>query len=232
VPFADGSPDSRPAVATYFNQLYAHAERYWWRNDPRYSTDPADYPFSLLTQLTLRALQGRPAGRALDLGAGEGADSIRLARLGYDVTAVDASDVAGEKIRRFAEAAGVKVNVEVGDISWYEPDGEFNVTICNGVLHYIADNETVIRRVQDATCPGGINVVSTWSTFTPVPGCHNTVEVYCDSEDGTLARSYESWNMKLFYFDRAKPETAHSGMEAHSHSHIKMIAEKPGGPAL
>jgi SAM-dependent methyltransferase len=231
VPFPAGSPDTRPAVAAYFNKLYAGVDRYWWRADPRYSADPADYPFSLLTQLTLRQLLGRPPGRALDLGAGEGADSIRLARLGYDVTAVDVSDVAGKKIKRFAETAGVKLNVEVGDIGWYEPDGEFDVIICNGVLHYIADNETVIRRVQNATRPGGINVVSTWSTFTPVPDCHNSVAVYCDSEDGTLARCYKGWNVKLFYFERAKPETAHSGMDAHSHSHIKMIAEKPDGSA-
>jgi 2-polyprenyl-3-methyl-5-hydroxy-6-metoxy-1,4-benzoquinol methylase len=231
VPFPAGSPDTRPAVAAYFNKLYAGVDRYWLRADPRYSADPADYPFSLLTQLTLRQLQGRPPGRALDLGAGEGADSIRLARLGYDVTAVDVSDVAGNKITRFAETAGVKVNVEVGDIGCYEPDGEFDVIICNGVLHYIADNETVIRRVQNATRPGGINVVSTWSTFTPVPDCHNSVAVYCDREDGALARSYTSWHMKLFYFERDKPESAHSGMDAHSHSHIKMIAEKPGGSA-
>jgi 2-polyprenyl-3-methyl-5-hydroxy-6-metoxy-1,4-benzoquinol methylase len=220
------------SVTAYYNLLYAGAERYWWRTDPRYSTDPADYPFSLLTQLTLRELQARPPGRALDLGAGEGADSIRLARLGYDVTAVDISNVAAQKIARFAVEAGVTVNVEVSDISSYEPDGDFDVIICNGVLHYIADKEAVIGQIQNATRPGGINILSTWSTFTPVPACHNSVVVYCDSEDGTLARSYESWHMKLLYFDRGKPEMAHSGMEAHSHSHIKMIAEKPGSAAV
>jgi SAM-dependent methyltransferase len=229
VPFDAGSTDQRPDVATHFNGLYSAAERYWWRGDIRHSTDPDDYPFSLLTQLTLRLIRDRPHGRALDLGAGEGADSIRLARLDYKVTAVEISDVAADKIARFAAEEGVSVNVEVQDLRHYEPDDEFDVIICNGVLHYIDDKETVIGRVQAATLPGGLNVVSAWSTHTGVPECHNTIPVYSDSEDGALARSYSSWDKKLFYFERDKPESAHAGMPSHSHSHIKMIAEKPVG---
>ena len=48
---------------------------------------------------------------ALDLGAGEGADAIRLAKLGYKVDAVEVSAVACEKIERFARSQGVRINV-------------------------------------------------------------------------------------------------------------------------
>jgi tellurite methyltransferase len=216
-------------VAAYFDALYSAEDRYWWRTDDPYSADPRAHPTSLLTQLTLHQLLGRyhEGSRALDLGAGEGADSIRLAKLGYDVTAVEISEVAVKKIERFAAEARADISIELADISEYQPAGQFDLAICNGVLHYISEKETVIDRLQAATAPGGLNVVSLWSTFTPVPYCHNSVPVYCDDEDGVVTGSYRNWELKLLYFERGKPETSHSGMPDHLHSHIKLIAERP-----
>ena len=214
-------------VNSYFDQLYRAADRYWWRRDDRYSTNPDDFPDSHITRQTLRELVDRPAGTALDIGAGEGADSIRLARLGYEVTAVDISAAAGEKIERFAAEAGVNVRVQVADISRHQFDEAYDVVICNGVLHYVADKADVVRRMQEVTNPGGLNVISLWSTYTPVPACHNSVSVYCDDEDGVVTRAYRSWTSRFAYLDRDKLETAHDDLPSHSHSHIKLIVEKP-----
>ncbi len=51
-----------------------------------------------------------PAGRALDLGAGEGRNAVWLAERGWRVTAVDFSPVALDKARRLARARGVSVD--------------------------------------------------------------------------------------------------------------------------
>lgn len=211
----------------FFDELYLSEERYWWRDKERYSVHPKSYPTSLLTQLTLRALEGQPPGRALDLGAGEGADSIRLALLGYSVYAVEISKVGAAKISEFANEAQVAIDVEVADLKTYQPDGYFDVVICNGVLHYIADKRPVLERMQLATRSGGINVISLWSTYTSVPECHSCVPVYCDDEEGIVAKIYEGWDMELYYLERDKRERSHSEMPAHAHSHIKMIARKP-----
>src|SRR5688572_33495109 len=70
---------------------------------------------------------GRPNGRlvyevadlrprnALDVGCGEGADAIWLARRGWTVTAIDISDVAVSRAREAAELAGVTVEWVCGD---------------------------------------------------------------------------------------------------------------------
>ncbi len=224
------------SVARYFDSLYDSEERYWWREGDPYSLDPNDYPTALLTQLTLRLLldsrrsrlPGHPAGRALDLGAGEGADAVRLARLGYEVTAVDISSRAAEKISSFAADAGVDLGVEIADIGEYRPVGSFDVVILNGVLHYTSDKRAIIERMQAATRPGGLHVVSAWSNYSAVPACHNSVPVYCDHENGEILRTYSNWDLKLIYYERDKPEKSHAGMPEHSHSHIKVIAEKPG----
>ena len=57
--------------------------------------------------------------------------------------------------------------------------------------------------------------------------CHNSVSVYCDDEDGVVTQAYGGWASKYLYFDRDNPETAHDDLPDHSHSHIKLIAEKP-----
>jgi SAM-dependent methyltransferase len=215
-------------VSEYFDGVYSQHDRYWWREPGRYSLDPDAYPFSLLTQQTLRLLGRRPTGRALDLGAGEGSDAIRLALLGYDVDAVEISTVAAEKIQSFAAEVGVKVRVIVADIQNLMLDGLYNVVICNGVLHYVRDKVSVISHMQETTCEGGINVVSLWSTYTPVPECHDIVPVYCDDEQGMVADSYRNWAREFIYFDRDKVESAHSDLPAHRHSHLKLIATKPG----
>lgn len=215
-------------VAAYFDDLYRPPERYWWRDDDNpYSDDPDHYPTSLLTQLTLRVIRGREPGRALDVGAGEGVDSIRLALMGYAVTAVEISEVACEKIKSFAADAGADVSVVTADIGEYRPEGQFDIVVCNGVLHYVKEKASVIARLQAATRPGGINVLSSWTTFTRVPAGHKKIPVYSDHENGVIAHAYESWRIKLKYLERKKQETSHAGLRKHSHSHIKLIAEKP-----
>jgi 2-polyprenyl-3-methyl-5-hydroxy-6-metoxy-1,4-benzoquinol methylase len=214
----------------YFDRLYSSTDRYWWQAGDRYSTNPDSHPRSLLTQQTLRLLRGLPPGRALDLGAGEGPDSIRLAMLGYDVDAVDISRVAAQKIAAAAAAVGVdaRVHVIVADVQTLTSAAQYDLVICNGVLHYVQDKVSVIGMMQGATRLGGLNVVSLWSDYTPVPDCHNSVPVFCDAEDGIVMRFYSAWAKELIYFERDKMESAHSDLPPHRHSHIKLIARRSG----
>jgi SAM-dependent methyltransferase len=84
-------------VAELFTQetwdaRYAESERIWSGNpNPR-----------LVEHAT-----GLPAGDALDVGAGEGADAVWLATQGWRVTALDVSPVALDRVAAHAEAAGV-----------------------------------------------------------------------------------------------------------------------------
>ena len=217
----------RMRVQDYFDGVYSTHDRFWWHEPGRYELDPNAYPYSLLTQQTLRLLEARPHGRALDLGAGEGSDAIRLALLGYEVHAVEVSTIGAKKIRSFAREAKAPLSVTAADIREFTPKGLYDVVICNGVLHYVEDKASVISLMQNATRPGGINVVSLWSTFSAVPDCHEIVPVYCDDEQGQVTNSYRGWTTEFIYYDRNKAETAHSDLPAHNHSHLKLIATKP-----
>jgi SAM-dependent methyltransferase len=75
-------------------------------------------------QFVAAELAGLPPGRALDLAAGEGRNSVWLAERGWSVTAVDFSRVGLDKGRELSTARGLgqgQVNWVVADLSEYEP---------------------------------------------------------------------------------------------------------------
>jgi DNA-binding MarR family transcriptional regulator/SAM-dependent methyltransferase len=71
--------------------------------------------------LVLEVASGLPAGRALDLGAGAGRNSLGLAELGWAVTAVDFSEVALDQLRDSARERRVKVEAVRADLLRYRP---------------------------------------------------------------------------------------------------------------
>jgi SAM-dependent methyltransferase len=137
-------------IRRFFDRQYAVYERYWWREENRYSLELAAHTAYHAKVLSVAAQRG--PGRALDLGAGEGADAIRLAKLGYHVDAVELSPVACEKIERFARTQGVRICVRNESLETVElPEACYDLVIMNGSLHYVRNKKRVLRRVLAAS---------------------------------------------------------------------------------
>lgn len=99
-------------------------------------------------------------GRALDLAAGEGRNSLWLAERGWEVTAVDFSAVGLEKARRAADARGVRLTTEVADLIAYEPSPSGFDLVMIVYLHLgAAELPGIIERAARAVAPGGRLVV-------------------------------------------------------------------------
>ncbi|MGE7438905.1 class I SAM-dependent methyltransferase [Kitasatospora sp. NPDC001175] len=108
--------------------------------------------------------QGLPPGRALDLAAGEGRNTLWLAALGWRVTAVDFSPVALERGRRLAErlppAVAARVTFAEVDVRDYLPEPGGHDLVLIAYLHLFAEQRrTVLRRAAEALAPGGTLLV-------------------------------------------------------------------------
>ncbi|MDX1699341.1 MAG: methyltransferase domain-containing protein [Melioribacteraceae bacterium] len=80
----------------------------------RYSSD--EYFFGKEPNEFLKQEIGKiMPGKILFVGDGEGRNSVHAARLGWDVDAIDISDVAKSKALKLADEHNVKVNYIVGD---------------------------------------------------------------------------------------------------------------------
>jgi len=102
-------------------------------------------------------LRGWFAGRALDLGAGEGRHSVWLASLGWRVTAVDFSAVGIERARAGATEVGVGVDWVVADVRTWEPPAGAGFDLV--LVSYLHLGEDVLARARGWLAPGGALVV-------------------------------------------------------------------------
>ncbi|MFT5444906.1 MAG: SAM-dependent methyltransferase [Gammaproteobacteria bacterium] len=102
-------------------------------------------------------LQDLPAGKALDLGCGEGRNAIWLARAGWQVTAIDFSAVAIGKARTLAAHYGVDVDWAVSDVCDYPmPDGGFDLVLMSFLHTDSAERARWLDRAGNAVAPGGV----------------------------------------------------------------------------
>lgn len=122
--------------------------------DERYRA--ADRVWSVEPNVWLvEATAGLTPGRALDLACGEGRNAIWLHQQGWDVTAVDFSQVA---IRKGIDADPA-VEWICADVRTWEPPGTYEL-VAVVYLHLPADERrTVLATAAGVVAPGGALVV-------------------------------------------------------------------------
>jgi SAM-dependent methyltransferase len=116
-----------------------------WKQDPN--------------QFVAAELADRRPGRALDLAAGEGRNSVWLAGRGWQVTAVDFSRVGLAKGRGLSTARGVAesaIDWVVADLRDYQPAAQAYDLVLIAYLHCDPDVRTaVLAGAVTALAPGG-----------------------------------------------------------------------------
>lgn len=125
--------------ATLYDPIFA--------GPPKFQTSP--------TSLLVEAVRNHAPGKALDVGMGQGRNSIYLAQQGWQVTGFDVSEVGLAEARRLATAAGVHINIVLAS------DEEFDFGISQwdliAIIYPIEKRSTY--RVRKALKPGGLVVV-------------------------------------------------------------------------
>ncbi|MEU2680724.1 class I SAM-dependent methyltransferase [Streptomyces sp. NPDC007107] len=139
--------DSTRTDAEMWDDRYRESDRIWSGNP---------------NVVLVREVEDLKPGHALDLGCGEGADAVWLARTGWQVTATDISRVALERAAVHAAEAGVADRV---DWQWHDlgasfPEGEYDLVSAQ-FLHSMGDlpREEILRRAAGAVAPGGVLLI-------------------------------------------------------------------------
>jgi 2-polyprenyl-3-methyl-5-hydroxy-6-metoxy-1,4-benzoquinol methylase len=116
-----------------------------------------------LDQLGLRR------GRALDLGTGPGTQAIRLARRGFEVTAVDISAAAVELAHKQAEAQQLSIDWRQDDILATRLTGPFDLIFDRGCFHVLPPERRTdyVGTVAHLLNPGGYLFLKCFSQLQP-----------------------------------------------------------------
>jgi SAM-dependent methyltransferase len=127
--------------------------------EERYRSVPAVWSGQPNPQLVAEASDLLP-GTALDVGCGEGADTLWLAGRGWRVTAVDFSTTALDRGAAHATALGADVAGRIdwrhSDIrTWTPPEGRFDLVTAQYMHLPGADRRPLFQRLAAAVAAGG-----------------------------------------------------------------------------
>ena len=134
--------------AQQWNERYAGEE-------PFFTADPGRF----LGQ----EVAGMRPGRALDLGCGEGRNSLWLAERGWHVTGVDFSDVGLAKARRLAATRGIpadRLDLVLADLTGYHPEPDaFDLVLLMFVHPQPVERRRLLGAAAQALVPVGTLLV-------------------------------------------------------------------------
>jgi SAM-dependent methyltransferase len=136
-------------TSTTWNQRYEQSELVW------------SAAANIWVQEVTQAL---PAGRALDIAAGEGRNSLWLADRGWQVTAVDFSEVALQRARMLAEEhlgehSGRLVTLEADVQTWVPQARSYDLVLVVYLHLPEQQRRPVMRAAAEAVAPGGTLLV-------------------------------------------------------------------------
>ncbi|MFI8081503.1 class I SAM-dependent methyltransferase [Kitasatospora sp. NPDC086009] len=131
-----------PAVRAEWDGRYADRQQLW-----------SGRPNGVL----VAEVEGLAPGRVLDVGCGEGADAVWLARGGWDVTALEVSGVALERAAGHARDAGVTVRwVHAELVGAALPPASFDLVSAQYPALLRTPGAAAERALLAAVAPGGV----------------------------------------------------------------------------
>jgi 2-polyprenyl-6-hydroxyphenyl methylase / 3-demethylubiquinone-9 3-methyltransferase len=109
-----------------------------------------------LDEHSRRPLEGKTA---LDVGCGAGLLAEPLARLGAQVTAIDAAPELILVAREHAAGQGLAIDYRAAAVE--DVEGEFDLITCLEVIEHVADPQAFVASLARRLAPGGLLIMST-----------------------------------------------------------------------
>jgi tellurite methyltransferase len=175
-------------MSEYYDEKYRDDEFYWGRQP------------SSLARIFLQKFPPYEGQTLIELGCGQGRDSIFFARNGYQVRAFDFSAEGVKKSIAWAAELNLSTDFFQADINAYRLDKPYDVVFASGALHYIPQGlrEEIISNYKQFTNPGGIHafMVPIYKPFLPRNPQDDPLEL--DWISGEILTHYHDWKIEFF----------------------------------
>lgn len=161
----------------------------------------------------------------LDVGCGEGRNSLFMASLGNDVDAFDISENGIKKAKHIADQKGLHINYFCCDLASFVFEKEYDIILSHGVLHlpYKDVRDTFIEKMKAHTKVGGYNAIGIFTNRCPAtpdnaPYTHSLFNV------GELPDKYKDW--EIVHHLEGTFTDSHPGGIRHEHAFERIIAKR------
>ena len=161
----------------------------------------------------------------LDVGCGEGRNSIFLATKNHSVEAFDISAAGIDKAIEIAMNAGLNINFYQQDLTKFIFKNEYDAILSHGVLHLPekADRDKFIVEAQKNTKVGGLHFIDIFTNRLPATS-DNAPFTKSLFDVGELLEIYSKWEI-IFHLEKTFTDE-HPGGVKHEHAKEQIIAKK------
>ncbi|MFA5131455.1 MAG: methyltransferase domain-containing protein [Patescibacteria group bacterium] len=169
-----------------------------------------------------------PNSKIIDLGCGQGIDSLFLSKNGFFVTAIDSSDVAINQIKTKKDEFKLD-NLELicGDINDFDIEKDkYQVIICRNVLNF-SDKDSVLkilRSLQDNIQKDAYIIIEVFTKKDPSFILDKKFTSYFEEQE--LLNIFSGYKI-VYYLENTILDPGHSGsLKPHKHGVARIIAQK------
>jgi len=168
-----------------------------------------------------------PGGRILELGCGEGRDSVYFASCGFEVTGLDISDAGLEKAERLADEQGVTVRWLCRSMLDVPVTGRFDLVYSCGAIHHVPRDARprLFKRLKALTRGRGLNAHLVFTDLCVYVEKDEEIDYF---SAGELAEPYADW-LVIRHEDGMVP-CAQDGVQ-HLHS-VERLVTTPVAPRV
>lgn len=163
----------------------------------------------------------------LDIGAGDGRNTLYLASLGFTVSALDISKQGLQNITTKASQRGLEANIDTihEDITTYELPTKYDNVITNFALHFVgsAAIDQCMQKIADHTHSGGLNIVSDFTRDGPLA---ESPENYITQDRLHQFYQERSWEILHSMVDPVKTKRLDADGQHLEHDAVVFVARK------
>ena len=198
---------------------------FYSNNDNYFGEKPSDGLVEMLNNYKVSI------GKALDIGAGEGRNSLFLAQCGFDVTAIEPTKDGSNKIIKEANKLGLDINVLNCDYLSDESSELYNFILAGTSLDHMekSDIDKAIDKLKNSLNKNGYVYIVVFTEEDPgffkqkenASECSSFIKHYFSKNE--LKNYFNDFDI-LYYDEYTKEDNSHG--KPHIHGKAKLIARK------
>jgi tellurite methyltransferase len=183
-----------------------------------YGENPSFYKRKSLILETITNLPLKKESKILDLGCGQGLTSFNLSELGFEVTAVDLSDIAIEQLKEQCKKSNLKIKTHYQDIINFEFKEKYNLIMSLMTLQYLSPEErsSLINKMKSNTFAEGYNLITIPTQTKIATNFKNAMKNKIE-----LKEFYKDWKIIILEEETIRFNNSKKGTIA------KILAQKP-----